>query len=340
MPSQDSKTETRAGLFVLIGLLMLGALIVQFGRFGDRFKGQYPLVIEFPDTAGLIKGSEVKLRGAKVGRVASKPELTGHGTVSMELRIVDKIKVPRGSAFTIVSSGLLGDKYIQISPPAGEVDEYFAPGEKLMGVGAGGFDAIQSDAESVARDARTLMENAKTTLMKIDGALDDIRDVAGQLNVSMEKVNGGVLSDENLDSFRTAMVNLEEASEEMKASSQELQPTFREAREAIANVNDAVDGAKAMFASANQQIANVEPALNELPEAIRSIKNTAQAAEETMEQLKSDDGLIGTLVYDQEVKTDTKVFLNNLRRHGILGYKDDETSAENDPRLKPQGRRR
>ena len=75
MPVREKKRERLAGLFVLIGLLLLGVLIVEFGRFGDRFRGHYPLYVEFPDTAGIIKNSEVRLRGAKIGRVATRPEL-------------------------------------------------------------------------------------------------------------------------------------------------------------------------------------------------------------------------------------------------------------------------
>ena len=39
MPVREKKRERTAGLFVLIGLVLLGVLIVEFGRFGDRFRG-------------------------------------------------------------------------------------------------------------------------------------------------------------------------------------------------------------------------------------------------------------------------------------------------------------
>jgi ABC-type transporter Mla subunit MlaD len=32
------RTEVLVGAFLLLGLLLLGGLIVQFGRFGDRFQ--------------------------------------------------------------------------------------------------------------------------------------------------------------------------------------------------------------------------------------------------------------------------------------------------------------
>ncbi len=34
---------------------------------------------------------------------------------------------------------------------------------------------------------------------------------------------------------------------------------------------------------------------------------------------------------DEEVSADTKTFIKNLKRHGVLGYKDDSTYDERDP---------
>ena len=90
MPTRDTKKEQLAGLFVLIGLVLLGGLILQFGSFGDRLSGSYSLHIKFDNTEGIIKGSEVLFRGAKVGRVSEDPELfidEGSSSVQIQLSI-------------------------------------------------------------------------------------------------------------------------------------------------------------------------------------------------------------------------------------------------------------
>ena len=38
--------------------------------------------------------------------------------------------------------------------------------------------------------------------------------------------------------------------------------------------------------------------------------------------------LLGTLAYDREMKGDAKTFMKNLRHHGLLRYKDNETVDE------------
>ncbi|RYG15554.1 hypothetical protein EON82_26095, partial [bacterium] len=75
MGESSKKTELWVGLFVFIGLALLGALIIQFGRFGDKLDGKYKIMVVFDDASGLIKGSEIRMGGARIGKVADHPEL-------------------------------------------------------------------------------------------------------------------------------------------------------------------------------------------------------------------------------------------------------------------------
>jgi phospholipid/cholesterol/gamma-HCH transport system substrate-binding protein len=86
MSEAKSKTEILVGLFLLIGLGLLGALIVTFGRFDDRFAGHYSLTVIFDDAAGLIRGSEVRMGGARIGKVSGEPELTDEVKVRVPIR--------------------------------------------------------------------------------------------------------------------------------------------------------------------------------------------------------------------------------------------------------------
>lgn len=343
MPVREKRRERTAGLFVLIGLLLLGVLIVEFGRFGDRFKGHYPLYIEFPDTAGIIKNSEVRLRGAKVGRVATKPELTtgrASNTVRMEMRIRNEVKIPRDSTFQIGSSGLLGDKFIEITPPDKESGQYYQSGETIMGVGAGGFDSIKSDAQSIARDASMLIKDAQKTFEKIDQALDSIKSIGDKVNTTMTRVNDGFLSKDNLDNFSLAMANFETSSRNIKGASENLKPTISDTRATLASIKKAADGAQNLIADARREIKNIEPALRGIPKAVRSIDRAASKAEKTMTAFQNKDSLVGTMAYDRETGTNAKEFMRNLKRYGILRYRDDATKDERDPRNKFRGSRR
>ena len=120
--NQTEKTlELKVGAFVFLGLAVLAGLVIQFGRVGEGFKTYYGLTIRFPDASGLLKGSDVLLAGAKIGRVSEGPRLARSGQgVEVPLRIYDYIKIPAESKFSVGSSGLLGDRFVAVTMPPGE----------------------------------------------------------------------------------------------------------------------------------------------------------------------------------------------------------------------------
>ena len=340
MASGDKRTETLVGLFLFIGLALLGGLIVQYGRFSGRMKSGYTVTVEFKDASGVIKGSQVRLGGAMIGQVVEKPELGSNRKVKVLLAIREDVLLPTNAVFQITSLSLLGDKAIVVSIPDEASPENLRDGAFLQGGGPSGLEAIQGDAESIAADARVLMGNARTSLLKLDAALDDVRAVAGRLSEGVEKINTGLLSDENLDGFSASIASIQTSAGNIEEASRELKPLMVDARSAMDKVARVADEAQGTFAKANAQIDNLEPALREVPGAIRNISKVAETANEAIGDIKNSDGLLGTLAYDKEIKSDSKTFVKNLRRYGILGYRDEETYDENDPRERFKGRRR
>lgn len=340
MASRDKRTETLVGLFLFIGLSLLGVLIVQYGRSNNRLSSFYTVTVEFKDASGVIKGSQVRLGGAVIGEVIEKPELGSNRRVKVVVGIREDVPLPSNSVFQIISLSLLGDKAIIVSIPEDAAEMDLADGAFLQGGGLSGLEAIQGDAESIAADARVLMGNARTSLLKMDAALDDIRLVAGRLGEGVERINSGLLSDENLESFSKSLASLERTTATFEEAAVELKPMMADARESIQKVGGVAEEATQTFAKANAQIDNLEPALREMPEAVRSISKVADSASAAIDDMKEGDGLLGTLAYDKEIKNDSKTFVRNLRRYGILGYRDAETYDEDDPRERFRGRRR
>ena len=75
----DRALELKVGIFVAIGLAMIGGFVLKFGRLGEGFKIYYDLTVRFKDASGLLKGSDVVLSGAKIGRVSGGPRLLSEG---------------------------------------------------------------------------------------------------------------------------------------------------------------------------------------------------------------------------------------------------------------------
>src|SRR5207237_5519348 len=96
--NRDRALELKVGIFVAIGLAMIAGFVLKFGRLGEGLKIYYDVTVRFKDASGLLKGSDILLSGAKIGRVAGGPRLLGEG-VAVPLRIYEYVKIPKGSQF-------------------------------------------------------------------------------------------------------------------------------------------------------------------------------------------------------------------------------------------------
>src|ERR1700719_336066 len=202
MNRHERGLEFKVGAFVFVGLTMLGALVVQFGRLGEGFKTYYPLTIRFTDASGLLKGSDVLLAGARIGKVAGGPRMVreGHG-VEVPLKIYDYIKIPDGSKFTVGSSGLLGDRFVSVTMPPGQPKNFIAPNSHINGGRETGIDDLTREGGALVNDLRGVVQKSDTT---------------------MTRLNQDMLSKETAENFKSSVAHLNEATAAFAESSKKL----------------------------------------------------------------------------------------------------------------------
>jgi len=113
-----SRVEVAVGVFVILGVLALGYLSIKLGRVELFGGGSYPVVANFPSVGGLKAGSSVEIAGVEVGRVDRIRLVNDEAQVVL---LIDKgIKLPDDSIASIKTKGLIGEKYIRISPGGSE----------------------------------------------------------------------------------------------------------------------------------------------------------------------------------------------------------------------------
>jgi phospholipid/cholesterol/gamma-HCH transport system substrate-binding protein len=106
--------ETILGAVVLA--VAIGFLVWAYGRSSAGDPGGYALKARFDRVDGLEVGGDVKISGIKIGKVLAQrldPQ-TFRAEVTFSVR--DGIEVPADSTAAIVSSGLLGGKYLSLVP--------------------------------------------------------------------------------------------------------------------------------------------------------------------------------------------------------------------------------
>lgn len=120
--------EIAVGIFVLIGIISLGYLSFKLGKIDLFSTGYYNLYAEFDKVGGIKKGSVVEIAGVPVGSV-EKVTINEKYQAIVEIRINSSIKIPEDSTASVRTKGLIGEKYIQITP--GGAEKYLAQGGKI-----------------------------------------------------------------------------------------------------------------------------------------------------------------------------------------------------------------
>ena len=127
--SKEDAKAFKVGFIFSIILLVIGVYFVYSQQQYDKVdSGKYYTVhARFGRTDGLLVGDLVRLSGVDVGRVIDA-ELDDNYNAVLTLEIKDSVKIPDDSSASIVSSGLMGSKYIEID--VGSSEDYIeADGE-------------------------------------------------------------------------------------------------------------------------------------------------------------------------------------------------------------------
>jgi len=116
--------EIGTGLFVLLGLAALLFLTTQLPASGMRLgraQAGYHVTAEFDNIGDLKVGSPVTMSGVRVGDVTGIRFDSKDYKAVVTLRIDSQFNsIPEDSYASIQTQGLLGGKYIGISPGSGE----------------------------------------------------------------------------------------------------------------------------------------------------------------------------------------------------------------------------
>ena len=123
MSDEFTKEEKKAFCFGLFSILIFGTIFLfmafetkDYKHIDENF---YHLNATFGRTDGLLVGDTVRLAGIDVGRVVDA-HLDEHFNAVLKLEIKEGLKIPDDSSASIVSSSIMGKKYIEIEPGGSE----------------------------------------------------------------------------------------------------------------------------------------------------------------------------------------------------------------------------
>ncbi|MCX5656396.1 MAG: MlaD family protein [Planctomycetota bacterium] len=126
----NDKKHIVVGLFVLVGAIILGTMIIWFEGVAIFIRGGYVVNVHLDSAVGIRAGKRVHLDGIEVGEVvnvtSAEPERRG---VWLELQINSAAKIPASARFVAQQSATGGDAFMDfrtVSP----TKEFLRPTEK------------------------------------------------------------------------------------------------------------------------------------------------------------------------------------------------------------------
>jgi len=119
--------ELAAGFFLFIGILSLAYISVKLGRLEVIGGKGYLLYAEFEKAGGIKPGAVVEIAGVEVGKIKNVRLVDYQALI--EFTVDEDIKIQEDAIASIKTKGLIGEKYLQITP--GGSDKILSHGEKI-----------------------------------------------------------------------------------------------------------------------------------------------------------------------------------------------------------------
>jgi ABC-type transporter Mla subunit MlaD len=288
---EQKRLETKVGLFVFIGLVLLALLVIQFSKGTSLFRGTYELRLHASNVGGLKPRANVLLAGVPVGSV-SNIKLAGDGkSVTILLKIYKEDKIYHDARFVIEQSGFLGDQYVSVITVSNQ--------EPVLTNNAVVDCQEPFNLQEVARGAAGFIQRLDQTAQKVDASIADLQRVV--LNVN------------TLTNFTVAVNNMRTVTEQAMGTMNEINAIIvtngSQVNLAVSNVVFFSQELMRMADSLDSLLATNTP---EITASVNNIKSSTEALKKLMEDLQSGRGLAGTLLQNEQLATNVQAIADNL----------------------------
>ncbi len=264
VPSGTGGREARLGLFVILGLLSF-TVVLFWMTDPATLRGRYMLHTSVDNAGGVRAGDPVQMQGVNLGRVHDFA-MIGPGRVDITLEIEGQWRVPRGSTVTFGAAGLFGGRTLEIL--RGESQDFYAEGDTLPGIGAGGGGLL--------------------------GSVDDLSARAVDVLESIQRL----LDPETVDALRGTAVDARQLVAEFSTLATDLRGPLTELTESLATTAEGLSAAAEVGPDVASAVARADSTMAVLQQTSTNIDAAMSSLSTVLARIEAGEGSLGRLTTD------------------------------------------
>lgn len=338
--------EAKVGAFTIGGLMMLCATVFSLGNFNFGSDDNYTLYAGFSQVIGLQPQAAVMLAGVPIGKVVAIQNDGGGVTVTMEIN--NKTQIPDNPIVTVASSGVMGEKFINILPQK-TGKNYLKNGDYLYGVDEAGMDSMFEGMNKVLGKVETLVvsmnniigdpvfrqsmidmsENMKgasdhmnglmTTLDRMAATNEGtVNQMAQQLNTALGSLEGTMQAVEHMANSMDNLVSDPQAAEDLKNTLSNISAASSNIAHMAENM-DSVMGDRETAENMKATIANAKNLTERADKMLGKVSGAVEKASKTEITPSLDLKYSGSA---DDWNTDFNVDVKNDDMSVVLGVED------------------
>lgn len=284
---KEKTVELVVGVFVMVGLALLGYMIVRFGNLNYAEKN-YKLSAIFSYTNGVVIGAPVRCAGVEVGKVEElKFAEDKKFGVEVVMSIKDGTVIRRDVVVVVNSLGIMGEKYIEFLPQS-ITAPVLAAGDKVEG----------QDPVAISQ----LMVEGRNIASKIDNMISGWSDKKTQENVKDAIRNIKLLTDEDTQkSFKASLNNISDITGS---------PNKENLAQAIKTIKESSENANNVFRKLDEVLTSNRESFNVIG---KKTVDLLDSLKRVVDNVEKGEGTVGTLIKDKEIGQDIKDFIKDIK---------------------------
>jgi len=322
-------SKIKVGLVITIAFLILLGAVFFAGNIQKIFLKKAELKIQFKDVVGLRKGAPVWILGIEEGSVKNITLDSIHGvivTIAVNKNALEFVK--KDSRASILTMGLLGDKYIELSTGSPQM-EPIPPGEMIKGSSEMGLREVMGQFIEKMDSLVTKIDKGQGTIAKLlnDSTLyNDLTKASHNLSALLEDIKTSrgtlklLLEDASVyNKILAATSSMEEFSRRINESSGTLKNLIEDP-----TLYDKILTAASQIEEFSRKLNEGQGTLKRIiedPALFENFNKDLKDISSILERIDKGEGLAGTLIQDKELAKELKDTVAELK--GLLkGIKD------------------